>query len=757
MDEAIYAIREDDPKALKNAFYPHRQNRVRTSYSFAIEYLGDADKAEPKITARRKFEDTAHWEPVVQTDAQGLATVSLQLPDNLTTWRATATAATLDTALGRSTNKVLVAKDFFVRVETPRFLTQYDSSKIVALVHNDTGVRQTALVKIRTQNLPFDGGDTRTLTVEPGRASEAFWTVSAREFGNAEVTITAWTPKVAGAKQYTDGAVATFPIRPHGRELFAGFAGELTAEKPENEVIRLDPTAIPGVSRMTVRITPSIPGATLGALEYLVGYPYGCTEQTMSRFLPDILVQRVLGTNGISLGSKLTGELPSMVKNGLQRLGRFQHQTGGWGWWEYDQDDAFMTAYVLYGLSNAKQAGYPVSDRMLKRGLEAAKKMADKGTDHNQAFILYSIALAGDKEAARARRRTIDLKKATPETVTYAILLNKILGETDAPPELTTPALTGLLMKFAVTESSTLHWKFEDKSYGYDWDSKLYTAAGLRALIAMDPNDPKIPMVIRWLMANRTGEYWSSTRDTSWVLAALVDYLSSRPQETATGEVRVKVNGALLRTYQLTPEMLREPEIVLQVPSTALRGGKNDVTLERSGGSSTVFYSVQLRQTVRAEDMAAAGPAGYAVKREYFRVLPKRSGTDFWTLQTEPTGNHFQVGDHVRVRLTITAPTDMGYVLIEDQFPAGCETTERGTAGEEHVYNRDWGFWWEHVDVRDDRIAFFARSMPKGEHIIEYNLRAQTPGANHVLPTVVEGMYSPELHTESAEARVEVH
>src|SRR6185369_4053994 len=116
------------------------------------------------------------------------------------------------------------------------------------------------------------------------------------------------------------------------------------------------------------------------------------------------------------------------------------------------------------------------------------------------------------------------------------------------------------------------------------------------------------------------------------VLAALVDYLSTRPQESATGEVRVKVNGALLRSYQLTPEMLREPEIVLQVPSTALRAGKNDVTLERSGGSSTVFYSVQLRQTVRAEDMAAAGPAGYSVKREYLRVLPKRSGTDSWTL-----------------------------------------------------------------------------------------------------------------------------
>jgi uncharacterized protein YfaS (alpha-2-macroglobulin family) len=119
VDESIYALREDDPRLLRNAFYPRRYNSVRTNYSFAVEFLGDANKAEPTIEARRKFVDTAHWNPVLQTDANGRATVRFTLPDNLTTWRATLLAQTRDTALGRQINKVIVSKPFFVRLETP--------------------------------------------------------------------------------------------------------------------------------------------------------------------------------------------------------------------------------------------------------------------------------------------------------------------------------------------------------------------------------------------------------------------------------------------------------------------------------------------------------------------------------------------------------------------------------------------------------------------------------------------------------------
>ena len=94
----------------------------------------------------------------------------------------------------------------------------------------------------------------------------------------------------------------------------------------------------------------------------------------------------------------------------------------------------------------------------------------------------------------------------------------------------------------------------------------------------------------------------------------------------------------------------------------------------------------------------------------------------------------------------------MSYVLIEDPFPSSFEILDRGDLeGLE-----EWKYWWSSIDIRDDHVAFFARNLPKGKHIIEYNLRVQTPGNCRALPTLVQAMYAPETHAESAEDKISV-
>lgn len=758
VDESIYALREDDPRALRDAFYPRRYNAVATSYSFAIEYLGDADKAEPEITARKRFEDTAYWNPALRTDANGRAVVRFRLPDNLTTWRATAVADTTDTALGRATGKVVVSKDFFVRVETPRFLTERDESRLLALVHNETGRPQTALVRLRAEGIDIHGDETQTISLRPGQVGQAAWPVVAARFGGAAIRVTAWTPKNGSARQYTDGVEIVLPVRAHGRERIEARAGHITGEAPATETLTLDPAAIPGASRLVVRVTPSVTSSLVGALDYLIGFPYGCTEQTMSRFLPDLLVQRLLRRSG-SAGSELLpaemrSGLPRMVRDGLARLYRFQHESGGWGWWERDEDDPFMTAYVLYGLSVARSEGYSVSETVLSKGREAAAKLLAANTRErvpankkvradyeSQAFLAYALALAGDRDAGRAAAKKLPLAQLSPDALGYLALLD---GNLDA---------RAALDRRAVSEDGTIHWKSRINDY-WSWNERMSTAIALRAILAADPNDARVPAILRWLMSQRTGSYWGSTRDTAWVLGALCDYLAAHPEDAAPGgEVHVRVNGDLARTVRLTPDVVREPEMALRIPVLALRPGKNEVTLHRAGGASAVFYSVELRQTVAAEDIPELVPPGYRIQREYLRVLSKKAGGNAWTLQTEPTGNRLKPGDRARVRLTLTVPRDMAYVLIEDPFPAGCEVTERGGADETI---EDWSFWYTSIDVRDDRVAFFARTLPAGKHVIEYNLRAQTPGDYHTLPTLLQGMYAPETRVESPEAKVTV-
>jgi uncharacterized protein YfaS (alpha-2-macroglobulin family) len=254
-------------------------------------------------------------------------------------------------------------------------------------------------------------------------------------------------------------------------------------------------------------------------------------------------------------------------------------------------------------------------------------------------------------------------------------------------------------------------------------------------------------------MRSRTGEYWEDTRSTSWVLAALCEYLDTESGGSVpTGTVTVKLNGRAVQSYALDSTSGTEGDLVLRVPPGEVVHGKNDLSLERTGGSSTVFYTVELRQTVSAEDMAAFEPSKISIKREYLRRVPKKAGADYWTLQTEPSGNRFKQGDRLIVRLTVKVPQEVSYVLIEDPYPSGFEVTERGMSDEVVV----WSYWWSAIDVRDDKIAFFARSLTKGEHVIEYNLRAQTPGANHALPTMLQAMYEPSIRAYSPEARIEI-
>ena len=117
---------------------------------------------------------------------------------------------------------------------------------------------------------------------------------------------------------------------------------------------------MPGLSHVTLRLTPSIAASLTGGVEYLIGYPYGCVEQTLSRILPDMQVRRALQSRGLPLDAATTrksGEIGLMVREGLARLARFQHTSGAWGWWEHDSDDPWMTAYVLVGLATARYRG----------------------------------------------------------------------------------------------------------------------------------------------------------------------------------------------------------------------------------------------------------------------------------------------------------------------------------------------------------------------------------------------------------------
>ena len=230
VDEAIFAIHQDDTENIVSFFYPRRWTSVQTTFSFPSIYFAGDDKAGSSIRTRRVFPDTACWEPSVTTDSEGQATVKVKMPDTLTTWRATCRAATMDTRVGQATAKVQVQKPFLLRLETPRFMTMGDEAEIAVIAHNlsdrplevSLGLEGSGVTILTRLNEKFElqQGESRRFT---GR-------IRANKIATAELR--AWGRGVGMSEVvYTDAIALSFPIIVKGRKMLDLRSGSLPADE----------------------------------------------------------------------------------------------------------------------------------------------------------------------------------------------------------------------------------------------------------------------------------------------------------------------------------------------------------------------------------------------------------------------------------------------------------------------------------------------------------------------------------------------
>lgn len=758
VDESVYAIREEPKRGLWETFYPRRSHSVTTEYSFPVVYLGDAAK-DGQGAIRKDFPDTAAWEPQLRTDASGQAVVKVRLPDSLTSWRATVVAHTATTEVGRATENVRVFRELTLRLQTPRSLTEGDRLTLSAVAHNFTPAAMDVGVDLKASGLKLEGGTSRKVRIEPGQAQRLTWDAQALTPGKATVTA------LATGAQYQDGMELTVPVRPFVREKVVYRAGDVTTDLATEE-FDVDPGTVGGT--VELRAAPTLAGPVLGSLDYLATYPYGCTEQTMSSFLPDVVVGRTLKGLGIQR-PELQAKLPAMVQAGLLRLYRYQHEgDGGWGWWEYDETDPWMTAYVIYGLALAKEAGYAVNEHVWENGLRAAKELAKKpDLDLNSAlYLAYSLARAGAVAEARPLLARLDERNASPapqsgkkkpvvhlRSLGYAVLA--LLATHGSEERRQAEALLDEIWGRARTEDGVTRWNetrdAEDYHVPQDVES---TAVLLQAALALNPEDPRIPGVLRWLMLQRHGDRWESTRDTAWILLALTDFLKASGELKPDYRLTVRVNGKEIHTEKITAGDALKEETVVVVPLAGMPA-RSRVEV-RKEGEGTVYYSLKVVQQVRAPSFAAeSSPPGLTVRREYFRLETKTDpqGRIVVAPAGGPTRNA-RVGDRLLVRLTLHTDRPLEYLMLEDPIPAGFEVQDRGQVGLD-----EWWNWWSHTDVRDDRVSFFIRRLEplqKGEHRIEYYVRPEMSGSVRLLPAVLSDMYVPSTRASTEDLRLEV-
>jgi uncharacterized protein YfaS (alpha-2-macroglobulin family) len=755
VDGSIYALAEDSTPDIRSFFYRTNYNAVNTNYSFSPDYsAGPAKELPPRI--RKDFPDTAYWGPILETGEDGKALVRVKLPDNLTTWVATVRAATSGTPMlvGSAVGSVLSAKDLLVRLEVPRFITQRDYLEVSGVIHNYTKREQHVKVSLEAERAVIKDAPLKEVTIEPEGSVRVDWTVAAERTGEALFTV-----KAIG-QGASDAMELPVPVLAHGLPTTKSFAGEVTGTR---EIpLEVPSGVIPDGTSLSLSLTPSVAAAMMDGLEYLVHYPYGCVEQTMSALLPDICVGKALRAVGIR-DARLEACIPKMVARGLKRIYEYHHADGGWGWWESDETHPYMTAYAVYGLNQVKAAGYAVNKGILKSGIKALKKLYEKTVDeyrtpwgeiqqntywNQKAYMLYALATCG--EASRPVAVELFDKRDMLNSYTKAllVLILNAVGEKEKMA-----AVLDELEKSASQTTTTCHWEGKTNDFSWVDNATESTAWCLRAFIAARPESPLVGKTVRYLVTNRMGPAWESTKDTAAILYAMTDYLLAYPEERSPDlHVTVTLDARPVKEVRFTSPLPAD-EGLIKIPYKMLQNGTRKLAIT-ARGAGRIYYSAVLTYYRSGEDLPAESQ-GITVAREYYSIKSVKQtveGKDTWqdveTLIEK--GTALAPGDRVMVKLRLKADRSYQYILVEDPLPAGAEVM----MSEDE--KNEGSLWYARREVRDEKLALFIRDMPMGAQTFTYAFRVEVPGDLHVIPARAYGMYIPEISGSSAESRITV-
>ncbi|MHC4777919.1 MAG: MG2 domain-containing protein, partial [Planctomycetota bacterium] len=387
----------------------------------------------PGLKIRRNFDSSACWRSFVSLDDRGEATVDFTYSDLLTRWTIRTDAASDTNSFGTSEVETRTEQPLVLRLASPRVFREGERVVLPVSVHNLHDKADVVAVSLSVEGATVTGGQESKLELGPGE--EGITTFELVDFQPGSVKLLA-----LGKGQHNSDAVElVLPCLRDGLSLRQDASGILKG----GEEISVDLVHGTEIKRGKLRITvaPDLAAVVRTALPHLAKYPYGCTEQTMSRFLPAVVAQKSMKAVGIS-DPGLEAELPSMVEAGLFRLYDFQHVDGGWGWWAHDETDAWMTAYVTAGLAEAKAAGVQVDAEILKAARVALTDICnnDGGADTElRAFCRMALALAGEKELP-GLSGILDSSERTkgldPFSLSYLILALDRTGQGDLAVEL---------------------------------------------------------------------------------------------------------------------------------------------------------------------------------------------------------------------------------------------------------------------------------------------------------------------------------
>ncbi|GAB3855874.1 alpha-2-macroglobulin [Hymenobacter terrigena] len=751
VDEGILQLKNyqtPDPHAY---FYQKRALEVSAFdvYPFLLPELGTSSSGGDAADMRnrtnpvpnRRVKLVSKWSGVLTADGDGKVRYRVRVPQFSGALRIMAVAYK-DDAFGSAEFTMKVADPVVISTALPRFASPGDTIDVPVTLTNTTGASipikintvisgdltqlypQGEIVTPHLMHVPANGENRYTFRLKVGQT-----------IGNSSVKITA--EKVPEMKLLSTETIE-LPIRPAASLEKRTGSGVIAggATLPLNLKTDFLPTSLS--SRLVVSRSPLTEFSK--DLRYLLQYPYGCLEQTVSAAFPQLYYADLAATLQQKTGAAAKAQRynPNYhVQEAIRKIEAMQLYNGSVSYWPGgDYDNWWATAYAAHFLQEAQQAGFAVNKSVLDKVLKyLAFRLKKRETEPYQyfdvsniarqrtiaskeiAYSLYVLALAGRQDPVAMNYYRANRPLLTEDSRFLLACTQSLLGNQRAFREL-------LPTKFGSEQAARR--ALDGSFYSPIRDEGLV----LNALVSTDPNNPQIPGIARQLSRQMKQAYWLSTQESAFALLALGKIARQNARSTATASLTI--DG--------------KPAGNFDGKDLTLRNVANRNVSIRTTGTGSLYYfweteGISVSGQVREED-------------SYLKVRRQFLNRDGAALGS-PT---FRQNDLVVVKITIEAGDAAGEiknVAITDLLPAGLEIENpRIGALRELAWAKD-ASTPDYLDVRDDRINLFTTATGKPKHFY-YLCRAVSKGTFKLGPVNADAMYNADYHSYNGAGVVRV-
>ena len=718
---------------------------------------GGGGGLEPSGDVRSKFVTTVDWRTLV-TDAAGHAHAEVVLPDNLTTFRILAVAATEGDRFGGGESSVRVALPLLVLPALPRFAQVGDQFEAGVVVHSLAAAEVSVAAQVSGGVELLLPAELRA-SVEAGVAREVRFKLRATAPGKATLRFR------ATAGPLTDAVEQTIPIQlPVALEAVA-LAGDVEGsaspggKRRPGERLITPKDVRPDQGGLELQLSSSALGGLSEGMQQLVDYPYGCIEQLSSRLVPFVALREVSRVFGVEPPA-LVKDPDEVVRTTVAQIESQQAPSGGFYYWPTPSCPyAWPSIYATLALHRAHELGYPVHPETLDKARRfLAEKAAGKGAcEHEEvgpptrAFALQVLARMGDPRPSYYDELYAG-KDALP------LFAKALLADAMAIGKGSRPRANALLQDLLdAARETTREVHFEENaaaSYAPLFSSDTRTTGMvLQTLVDLQPGHPYVSKIARYLSGVRKGGQYRSTQEAAYALMGLAEVVRVKERSAPDFVARV-----LLGDQQIAAQPFKGRSLAIvaqKVPMAQLLQQKDASAPLRfeADGAGSLYYTALLRY---APSTLPTEPRnqGLFVQR-WFEPYDQPG-----RLVTE-----VNAGELVRVQVRVATAQERNFVAVEVPLPAGLEavdtslaTTRQATRGSDDQESSEAldqapedSFWspFDYSEKRDDRVLYFSDHLPPGVHLQSFVARATTPGKFVLKPASAGEMYAPEVFGRS--------